>query len=231
MSILNRFSDIVNSNVNSMLDQAEDPRKMVSFITREIEQTLVAIRTESTRFLAARKRLVHKRDQLLAESDQWQQRAELAIEKARDDLAKAALKEKHFYREAINHCEVEIRHIDGVVAKLSSDANQLTEKLKFAKARQKVLVLRGRSVKSRMKVRRQLHDTSCDDALNRFEAFERKIDDLEGEAESWELGARVHNGSSDASLEGQLEALAADDKLDSELKKLKKLKQRIQSKG
>ena len=228
MSILNRFSVIVNSNVNSMLDQAEDPRKMVSFITREMEQTLVAIRTESTRFLAARKRLVHKRDQLLAESDQWQQRAELAIEKARDDLAKAALKEKHFYREAINHCEVEIRHIDGVVAKLSSDANQLTEKLKFAKARQKVLVLRGRSVKSRMKVRRQLHDTSCDDALNRFEAFERKIDDLEGEAESWELGARVHNGSSDASLEGQLEALAADDKLDSELKKLK---QRIQSKG
>ena len=228
MSILNRFSDIVNSNVNSMLDQAEDPQKMVSFITREIEQTLVAIRTESTRFLAARKRLVHKRDQLLAESDQWQQRAELAIEKARDDLAKAALKEKHFYREAINHCEVEIRHIDGVVAKLSSDANQLTEKLKFAKARQKVLVLRGRSVKSRIKVRRQLHDTSCDDALNRFEAFERKIDDLEGEAESWELGARVHNGSSDASLEGQLEALAADDKLDSELKKLK---QRIQSKG
>ena len=228
MSILNRFSDIVNSNVNSMLDQAEDPRKMVSFITREIEQTLVAIRTESTRFLAARKRLVHKRDQLLAESDQWQQRAELAIEKARDDLAKAALKEKHFYREAINHCEVEIRHIDGVVAKLSSDANQLTEKLKFTKARQKVLVLRGRSVKSRMKVRQQLHDTSCDDALNRFEAFARKIDDLEGEAESWELGARVHYGSSDASLEGQLEALAADDKLDSELKKLK---QRIQSKG
>ena len=98
MSILNRFSDIVNSNVNSMLDQAEDPRKMVSFITREMEQTLVAIRTESTRFLAARKRLVHKHDQLMAESDQWQQRAELAIEKARDDLAKAALKEKNFIR-------------------------------------------------------------------------------------------------------------------------------------
>ena len=228
MSILNRFSDIVNSNVNSMLDQAEDPRKMVSFITREMEQTLVAIRTESTRFLAARKQLIHKHDQLMAESDQWQQRAELAIEKARDDLAKTALKEKHFYQEAINQCEVEIKHIDGVVAKLSSDANQLTEKLKFTKARQKVLVLRGHSVKSRMKVRRQLHDTSCDDALNRFEAFERKIDDLEGEAESWELGAGVHNGSSDPSLEGQLEALAADDKLDSELKKLK---QRIQSKG
>ena len=231
MSILNRFSVIVNSNVNSMLDQAEDPRKMVSFITREMEQTLVAIRTESTRFLAARKQLIHKHDQLMAESDQWQQRAELAIEKARDDLAKTALKEKHFYQEAINQCEVEIKHIDGVVAKLSSDANQLTEKLKFTKARQKVLVLRGHSVKSRMKVRRQLHDTSCDDALNRFEVFERKIDDLEGEAESWELGARVHNGSSDPSLEGQLEALAADDKLDSELKKLKKLKQRIQSKG
>ena len=228
MSILNRFSDIVNSNVNSMLDQAEDPRKMVSFITREMEQTLVAIRTESTRFLAARKQLIHKHDQLMAESDQWQQRAELAIEKARDDLAKTALKEKHFYQEAINQCEVEIKHIDGVVAKLSSDANQLTEKLKFTKARQKVLVLRGHSVKSRMKVRRQLHDTSCDDALNRFEAFERKIDDLEGEAESWELGARAHNGSSDPSLEEQLEALAADDKLDSELKKLK---QRLQSKG
>jgi phage shock protein A len=72
-------------------------------------------------------------------------------------LAKAALKEKSFYQEAINQCEVEIKHIDGVVAKLSSDANQLTEKLKFTKARQKVLVLRGHSVKSRMKVRQQLH--------------------------------------------------------------------------
>ena len=79
-----------------------------------------------------------------------------------------------------------------------------------------------------MKVRQQLQDTSYDDALNRFEAFERKIDELEGEAESWELGPSVHNGSSDASLGGQLEALAADDKLDSELKKLK---QRIQSKN
>ncbi len=226
MSIFNRFSDIVNSNVNSMLDQAEDPKKMVSFITREMEQTLITIRTESTRFLAERKHLVNRLDQLARESDQWQERAELAIEKGRDDLAKAALKEKNLHHEAITQCEVEIAHIDDVVARLSGDANQLTEKLKFTRARQKALVLRGNSVKSRMKVKRQLHDVSCDEALDRFEAYERKMDELEGEVESWDLGTRVQTGSSNASLEAQLESLAVDEKLDNELASLK---QRVQS--
>ena len=228
MSILKRFSDIVNSNVNSMLDQAEDPQKMISLIAREMEQTLITIRGESTRFLAIRKRLVNKRNQLVAESDQWQQHAELAIEKARDDLAKAALKEKNLHQNAIDQCSLEIKHIDGLVTNLSNDANQLTEKLKFTKARQKALVLRGNSVKSRIKVRRQLQDTFCHDALTRFEAFEQKIDELEGGIESWKLGAKVHNGSSDAGLGAQLEALALDNKLDDELKDLK---HRIQSKG
>ena len=226
MSILNRFSDIVNSNVNSMLDQAEDPKKMVSFITREMEQTLITIRTESTRFLAERKRLTNRLDQLNTESDQWQARAEMAIEKSRDDLAKAALKEKALHQESIVQCEAEITHIDEIVAKLSNDASELTEKLKFTRARQKALVLRGNSVKSRMKVKRQLHDVSCDEALDKFEAYERKLDELEGEVESWDLGVNTQTSSSNANLEAELNSLEADEKLDTELYNLK---QRLQS--
>jgi phage shock protein A len=221
MSVLNRFSDILNSNVNSMLDQAEDPKKMVSFITREMEQTLITIRTESSRYLAEKKNLANRINQLNIESEQWQERAELAIEKGRDDLAKAALKEKNLHHDAVTQCEVEMAHIDEVVFKLSSDANELTEKLKFTRARQKALVLRGNSVKSRMKVKRQLHDVSCEEALDRFEAYERKLDDMEGEVEAWDLGSKTHSGSSNASLEAELNSLAHDDKVDDELEKLK----------
>lgn len=221
MSVLNRFSDIVNSNVNSMLDQAEDPKKMVSFITREMEQTLITIRTESSRYLAEKKHLANRINQLTTEAGQWQERAELAIEKGRDDLAKAALKEKNIHHDAVTQCEVEMAHIDEVVFKLSSDAEELTEKLKFTRARQKALVLRGNSVKSRMKVKRQLHDVSCEEALDRFEAYERKLDDMEGEVEAWDLGSKTHSGSSNASLEAELNSLAHDDKVDDELEKLK----------
>lgn len=221
MSVLNRFSDIVNSNVNSMLDQAEDPKKMVNFITREMEQTLITIRTESSRYIAEKKHLANRINSLTAESGQWQERAELAIEKGRDDLAKAALKEKNLFEDAVTQCEIEMSHIDDVVIKLSSDANELTEKLKFTRARQKSLVIRGNSVKSRMKVKRQLHDVSCEEALDRFEAYERKLDEMEGEVEAWNLGSKTQAGSSNASLEAELNSLAHDDKLDDELKNLK----------
>jgi len=221
MSILNRFSDIVNSNVNSMLDQAEDPAKMVNFITREMEQTLVTIRSESSRFLAEKKHLKNRITRLKIESAQWQARAELAIAKDRDDLAKSALKEKNLHEEAISQCEVEIEHIDTVIVKLGSDARQLAEKLKFTRAKQKAIVLRGNSVKSRMKVKRQLHDASCDEALERFEAYERKLDEMEGVVESWDLGPGGQSDSHNATLEAELDSLANEDKLDTELDNLK----------
>ncbi len=221
MSILNRFSDIVNSNVNSMLDQAEDPKKMVSFIVREMEQTLRTMRTETTGLQATHTQLVHKRDQLVKEYDQWQQRAALAIEKTRDDLARAAIKEKNLVQQAIDQCLVEITHIDDVVAKIASDSKQLEEKLKLTKTRYKALILRGNSVKSRMKVKRQLHDFSCNDALTRFDAYERKIDELEGEVASFGLGAASDNASNNSDLEVQIAALALDDRLDNELSALK----------
>ena len=226
MSVINRFSDLVNSNVNSMLDQAEDPKKMVNFMTREMEQTLITIRTESSRYIAEKKQLTKRINQLTTESGQWQERAELAIEKGRDDLAKAALKEKNLFDDAVTQCEVEMTHIEQVVSKLSSDAKGLTEKLKFTRARQKTLVLRGNSVTSRIKLKRQLHDVSCEYALDRFEAYEQKLAEVEDEVEAWYLGSKIQTGSRNASLEAELNSLAHDDKLENELENLK---QRVRS--
>lgn len=190
MSVFNRLSDIINSNVNAILEQAEDPEKMVRMITQEMEETLVEVRSTSARYLADKKQISHKIDWLQRESKDWDAKAELAVSRGRDDLAKAALKEKSRHEEAAIALRADLETTEGAIGKLKGDADQLEEKLRYARVRQKALVLRGRTAKSRIKVKRQIHDHSFTDAVDRFEAYERRIDELEGEIESYDLASR-----------------------------------------
>ena len=174
MGVFNRFSDIVNANINAILDQAEDPRKMVRLITQETLETLVEVRSVSARYIADRKQLREQIQCSRRESKGWQDKAKLAIQKGRDDLAKLALKEKAHHDEAVVTLEADLVRTDDAVAKLKHDADQLEDKLKLARTRQKALIIRGQTAKSRIKVKRQLHDVNCDEALSRFEEYERK---------------------------------------------------------
>ncbi len=213
MGVFNRFSDIINSNINSILDQAEDPRKMVRLITQETQETLVEVRSVSARYIADRKQLREQIQSSRRESRGWQGKAELAVVKGRDDLAKLALKEKTLHDEAVITMEADLSRIDDAISKLKHDADKLEGQLKLALARQKALILRGQTAKSRLKVKQQLHDVNCDEALSRFEEYERKLDNVEGVIESYDLGSRT--------LAQEIDDLQDDEHLNRELRALK----------
>ena len=213
MGIFTRFTDIINANINAILDKAEDPEKMVRLIIQEMEETLVEVRTQSAKLIADKKELGRKSARLAEESGEWDRKAEIALSKGREDLARAALKEKSTAEEAVVAIESDLEQIDMNLEKLSGDIGQLQQKLSDAKARQKALILRGKTAQSRMGVKRQLHDVDIEGAMSKFDRYERRIDDLEGEVEAFDLGQK--------NLADEIADLEADEKVDEELAKLK----------
>ena len=213
MGIFSRFTDIINSNINAILDKAEDPEKMVRLIIQEMEETLVEVRTQSAKLIADKKELGRRIDRLTREAGDWESKAEIALNKGREDLARAALKEKQGADEAAATIEADLGVIDDNLEKLSGDIGQLQQKLVDAKTRQKALIMRGRTAQSRMGVKRQIHDVDIDEAMSRFDRYERRIDDLEGEVEAYDLGKR--------SLSEEISELEDDELVDEELARLK----------
>ena len=213
MGIFSRFTDIVNANINVLLDKAEDPEKMVRLIIQEMEETLVEVRTRSARLIADKKDLGRRIGRLQSEAADWDSRAEMALSKEREDLARAALKEKTVTEESATAIEVELEQVDINLEKLIGDISQLQQKLVDAKTRQKALIIRSKTATSRIGVRRQLHDVDIEEAMSRFDRFERKIDILEGEVEAYDLGQR--------NLAEEIADLESDEKVDAELARLK----------
>ncbi len=213
MSVFSRITDIVNSNINALLDKAEDPEKMVRLIIQEMEETLVEVRTTSARAIADKKELNRRGEHLQFEANEWERKAELAISKGRDDLARAALVEKSKADDMAATVSAELVVLEGTLGKLNDDIHALQQKIKDAKTRQNVIIMRGQAAQTRLGVRRQLSDHSIEDAMTRFEQYERKMDDLEGQVESFDLGQRT--------LRDQIEELDTSDAVDEELRLLK----------
>jgi phage shock protein A len=190
MGIFSRLTDIINSNLNSILDRAEDPEKLIRLVIQEMEDTLVEVRSSTVRTIAERKEIERKLSQLGREMDEWQRKAELALSRDRDDLAKGALVAKSKIAEQIDVLEHQLVHIEEALAKSSEDISRLQEKLTDAKKREKAIVLRHKSAASRLKVNTQIHDDRINDAFARFEQVERNLDELEGRAESLDIGRK-----------------------------------------
>jgi len=207
------MTDIINSNINALLDKAEDPEKMVRLIIQEMEETLVEVRTTSARTIADKKELARRRDWLKEETQEWERKAEVAIRKGRDDLARAALIERNKANESGEAAGKELQLLEETLAKLSEDTAALQLKIKDAKTRQNAIIMRGKAAKTRLGVRRQLHDANLDDAIHRFEQYERKMDDLEGQIEAFDLGQRT--------LADEIKDLEGGERIDEELKALK----------
>ena len=213
MSIFSRMTDIVNSNLNALLDKAEDPEKMVRLIIQEMEETLVEVRSTSARAIADRKDLQRRAQWQQEEASEWQRKAEIAVTKGRDDLAKGALAEA---RKCTDQAEVlngELELLAVTLSKLGDDISALQEKIKDAKARQNAIIMRGKAAHSRLGVRRTLSDHNIDDAIIRFEQYERKMDDLEGQVEAYDLGQKT--------LADEITELEGDEDLDAMLSDLK----------
>jgi phage shock protein A len=214
MGIFSRFSDIVNSNINAILDKAEDPEKLVRLMIQEMEDTLVEVRSTAARAIADKKEISRSLNGLDQEARDWQAKAELALDKEREDLAKAALAEKARATAAADGLRNQQKAIADGLEKLNDDIVRLEEKLVDAKTRQQAIFARHQTASRRLEVRKRLHSYKIDDALIKFDQFERRIDDLEAHAESYDLGNKKD-------LKSEFSDLETEDAVAKELRELK----------
>lgn len=222
MGIFSRFTDIVNSNINAILDKAEDPEKMVRLIIQEMEDTLVEVRSASAKTIATKKDIASQISKYQQEASDWKAKAELAVSKDREDLARAALQERKKCDEHAKALITELQVVEEQISKLQNEVGQLQDKLADAKTRQKAIILRQKTVSSRLEVKRTLDSGKVDAAMGRFEQYERKIDDLESQVDAYDLGKK--------SLADEFAELESDDEIDDELAALKKKMQSKSSK-
>lgn len=221
MGIFSRFADIVNSNINSLLEKAEDPEKMLRLIIQEMEDTLVEVRSSAARCLADKKELERKVERIRLEAGDWENKAMLALSKEREDLARGALAEKKKLLDAASDLSDELLLVDENLVKLKEELEQLQDKLKDAKARQQAMLIRSQTASSRLQVKQQLDSSKVTDTLNRFNSYERRVDDLEAKVDAYDLD------SGSRTLADEFAELESEEKINSELDALKA---RLQSK-
>ncbi|MCD8482412.1 MAG: phage shock protein PspA [Verrucomicrobia bacterium] len=214
MGIFSRFRDIINSNLNSMLDKAEDPEKLIKLMIQEMEDTLVEIKASCAGAMAGKARVGRAVDELRSRADGWERKARLALDKGRDDLAREALQEKHALLTELGHREKEFTHFDELIAQYQDDIRQLEDKLVAARNKHRILVQRHIHASRRLDAQQKIRKADHADAFTRFESFESRIDRMEADAD-------LVNHKNKSSLEEEFAKLEKDDVIEDELKQLK----------
>ncbi|MFM5630505.1 phage shock protein PspA [Aeromonas veronii] len=212
MSIFSRLADIINSNLTALLDKAEDPQKMVRLIIQEMEDELVKERSNLARFLASQKEIGRQVARHQERVDEWQAKAELALTKGREELARAALIEKKKQTELSETLYREQQAVDSGIEKLGEEIRQLEAKLEDARARQKAMAIRTEAASSRLNVQSQVARGESQAVVSKFERMERRIDEME---------ARADLGQSDKALAQQFAELEVDDQISRELEAMR----------
>ncbi len=218
MGIFSRTRDIVAANFNDMLDKADDPAKMIRMIILEMEETLVEVRASAARTIADQKEMHRhtvKLDKLQAD---WAEKAQLALSKDREDLARAALVEKKKAADMSEQLKAEIAVLDDALRAYEKDIQKLQNRLREARSRQTAIAARLESAENRVKLRTLMSTERTDDALARFDQLERRVDYAEGRAES----LAIADGTGKPSLSDEIAALEGADKIDDELEEMKK---------
>lgn len=214
MGVFSRFKDIVSSNMNALLDRAEDPRKLIRLMIREMEETLVELKADCAKAMAEQKGVLREREAVLAEAEKWSGRAELAVERGREDLAREALYEKSAFMRRYDALAEEAAHLDALVAQAREDIVRLEEKMAAAREKQRLLEQRHARAAGRRRAGDTLTRADNMDAMRRFDAFEGRIERMESEAELAAPSKR--NG-----LEDEFALLEKDGTIEAELEALK----------
>ncbi len=215
MGIFSRTRDIVAANFSDMLDKAEDPAKMIRMIIMEMEETLIEVRASAARTIADQKELRRHIAKLDTLQDSWKEKAELALSKDREDLAKAALVEKQKAADMSEQLSAEIGVLDDALRSNEDDIAKLQAKLREARTRQNSVVTRLESANQRIRLREAYSGHKVDDAFARFDMLERRVDLAEGRADALAMGAAPK------SLEEEIAELQSSDKVDAELAAMK----------
>jgi phage shock protein A len=213
MGIFSRFKDIINSNLNTMLEKAEDPEKLIKLMIQEMEDTLVELKASCAGAMANESK-VHREAQAAKErGHRWEQKAKMAIEKGREDLAREALLEKRAAAQENEHRTAELEHFRELINQYKADITQLEEKLDAAKNKHRILVQRHIHASQRKSAQTRIRRSETSDAFVRFEQFETRIDRMDAEADLVNLKGEK--------LEDAFDKMETDDEIEKELASLK----------
>ncbi len=219
MGLFTRFTDIVNANINSMLDKAEQPEKMIRLIIQEMEETLVEVRATAAKNIAEQKSHTRRVNSAKENINHWHTRAELAVTKNKEDLAKSALTQKHKYQGELALLEKENAQLTEFLTQVQDDASRLQEKLAEAKRRQAAITLRKESAQVRLRVRKQAAIYNIEEAMSKFERYQQKVDRVEAQVEAYDL---IQYTEKNPSLSAQFSALEKNETIEQELAEMKK---------
>ena len=214
MGIFTRFRDIVSSNINAMLDSAEDPDKMIKLMISEMEDTLIEIKSSCAGVIANRKKLQRKFDELLERKNLWEERAELAVRKGRDDLAREALTEKRRFGDLAEVLSGEISDHSSLIEQYQDDIRELEGKLAGAKEKKRILAERHKKAQNKKRAQKDIRRMDSAETMARFEHLETRIDRMEAEAD-------LVNFGKPKTVEETFQDLATDEEIEKELAKLK----------
>ena len=214
MGIFTRLRDIVNSNLNAMLDKAEDPEKLIRLMIQEMEDTLVEIRASCAAAMANEKKVQRTREAVIANAQQWEQRAQLAVNRGREDLAREALMEKRRYKERAEKLANESSQLSVLIEQYQDDILQLESKLTAAREKQRTLVQRHIHAHNKKRSEMDIRRMETSDTILRFEQFENRIERMEAEAD-------LVNYGRNQTLEEEITCLESDEELEKELQDLK----------
>jgi phage shock protein A len=215
MGIFSRTRDIIAANMTDLLDRSEDPAKLIRMIIFEMDETLVEVRASAARVIADQKEMRRHVGKLQALQDSWNEKAELALSKDREDLAKAALIERKKASDMIEKLTTEIGALEDTLKGYEADIAKLQQKLREARSRQSSISTRLESAENRFRLREMVGGERTADALSRFDELERRVDIAEGRADAMAMGG------GERSLEDEFDDLRSSDAIDAELAAMK----------
>jgi phage shock protein A len=218
MGIFSRTRDIIAANFNELLDQADDPSKMIRMIILEMEETLVEVRASAARTIADQKEMHRHTVKLDKLQIDWGEKAQLALSKDREDLARAALVEKKRAADMRDQLQQEIAVLDDALRAYEQDIAKLQNRLREARSRQTQIAARLESAENRVTLRSLMPNARVDEALTRFDQLERRVDYAEGRADALSIA----DGTGKPSLADEISALEGADKIDQELEEMKR---------
>ena len=214
MGIFTRFRDIISSNINAMLDKTEDPEKLIRLMIREMEDTLIEIKASCAQVMASRKKIERQLDDVRSREKNWKDKAELAVNKGRDDLAREALIEKRRYGHRTDAFEKELTECNALVEQYQDDIRQLEDKLGGARERQRILAQRHIHANRKRRAQEEIRRMDNSEAILKFEGLENRIERMEAEADLVNFGKKPN-------LEVEFDSLLVDDEIEKELQNLK----------
>ena len=215
MGIFNRVNDVIQANIVAMLDKAEDSEKLLNLMLTEMQEALNECRSTAAALLCEEKNIKRQISNKQQALTNWQLKAEHAIAKNRDDLAKSALAEKHTVEKNIECLQTQLETLQQSIVKITEDCERLQQKMTQAKAKQAQLAKRENVVEARAKINTQLQSDKVAFALSRFEQIERRVESVESQVEAYELTDTASNTAM------QIESLVKNEKIDAELASLK----------